>query len=99
MKKPEVLPENSIEIDGVIYTAEMRLKMREWHNVGESPYEPSRPQCFVEYLSAIQDYFCRIIADAQFDENMRKEITMMSNIIYMKDDLQVFVPKIKHEEV
>lgn len=97
MKKPEVMPENSVELDGVIYTAEMREKMREWYNVEGSEYEPSRPQCFVEYLSAVQDYLCRIIADAGFDENMRKEISLMCNVIYMKDDLQIFIPKPKHD--
>ena len=93
MKKPEVTPENSIELDGVIYTAEMRAEMKRWYACKWD----STPQQFVNQLVDIHEYFSRLLVDSSKEDDIWGIIGMMGTVIEIKDHMKIFIPKIEHE--
>ena len=88
------IKENShIEIEGIKFTPEMIDQMKLWYSNPE--LDRNAPERFVEMLNNIQDYFCRVIADASHETDISKEIVLMSNTIFIKDEMTVFIPKRK----
>jgi|SRR5665648_570070 len=88
MKTTEFKPEECIEIDGVTFTPAMRATLKRWYDAPD--YDNTVPERFFMEMSHMQDYLSRLIADASFDEDMRKEINLMAVAIEIKDDMQIF---------
>lgn len=90
--KTAVTEDNSIEIDGVKYTPEMRQALKAWYDYIPS-IEDSLPERFYKYMSAAQDYFSRVVVDPDSEEERAIATTHMSDMIFMKDEMKHFFPR------
>lgn len=85
---------NSIEIEGIILTPDIRRKLKQWQNTGI--YEGQLPKQYNDYLTDTQDFLTNLML---VDENKTKPVVdLLTKLILIKDDLKCFIINNKGEQ-
>jgi len=77
------------QINGIEITPQMAAMLKSWY---QSPGE-SQPECYVRWISKIQDYLMRVWVDKDDDDDDIPQLKeCVSALMVIKDDLSNFIP-------
>ena len=77
---------DELNVNGITITPDMEEVLSEWQNFDS---DQSIPEEHINHLCNIQDHFCRQLHESDADIEMIG--AFLRDIIYLKDDLKVFI--------
>ncbi|MDR0824598.1 MAG: hypothetical protein LBN74_05850 [Prevotella sp.] len=80
----------SVRINDIIISDSTETILKSWQE-SEDSVNPSLPCIYVNNLCNIQDFLCRLLDDLPTGVTSAEINTMLSSIIYIKDDLKMFI--------